>query len=331
MSTPPFTTRATEMFGIRLPVVAGGLQWLANADYVAAAARAGIIGFITAASSPDLDDLRAEVRRCRDLADGRPFGVNISMLPKLVEGEKTDRVIDVVVDEGVRFVETSGRNPEPYLPRLHDAGIKVMHKVPAVRFALKAQAVGVDAVCVVGAECGGHPGLDLVGTIVQAALAAQGVSIPLLVGGGIGHGSQILAALALGADGVIIGTRFLVADEIWAHRDYKQTLLAAKETDTMLVLQTLRNTLRALANETTQAVRAIEAEHPGDLDRLMPLIAGTVGKRAYETGNAAHGALSVGQSVAFADRVEPLAAIVTRLEDEVRAALARLDAMRAPA
>lgn len=324
----PFRTRATDLFGIRLPIVAGGLQWLADADYVAAAARAGIIGFITAASFAEPEDLRAAVRRCRDMADGKSFGVNISMLPKLVEGEKTDRVIDIVIEEGVRFVETSGRNPEPYLPRLHAAGVKVMHKVPAVRFARKAQAVGVDAVCVVGAECGGHPGLDLVGTIVQAALAARDVSIPLLAGGGIGHGSQLTAALAMGADGVVVGTRFLVAEEIWAHRGYKDRLVGASETDTVLVMQTLRNTLRALANETTAAVREIEAEYPGDLERLMPLISGRVGRRAYETGDADHGALSVGQAVAFADRIEPLATIVDRMESEARAALARLDEMR---
>ncbi len=325
----PFKTPITDLFGIRLPVIAGGLQWLANADYVAAAANAGIIGFITAASFPDLDDLRAEIRRCRALAGDNPFGVNISMLPKLIEGEKTDRVIAVIIEEGVRFVETSGRNPEPCLPALQGAGIKVMHKVPAVRFARKAQAIGVDAVSVVGAECGGHPGEDLIGTMVQATLAARDIDIPLVIGGGIGTGAQLVAALALGADGVSIGTRFLVADEIWAHGDYKRRLIEARETDTTLLLHSLRNTLRALRNDTTDKVQKIEAEFPGDLEKMMPYISGKVGLGAYRTGDANHGALSVGQAVAFADKIEPLATIVGRLEAEALESLAGLDRVRA--
>ncbi len=325
----PFKTPITELFGIRLPIIAGGLHWLANADYVAAAANAGIIGFITAASFPEPDDLRNEIRRCRDLAGDNPFGVNISMLPELIEGEKTDQVIAVIIEQGVRFVETSGRNPAPYLPSLQGAGIKVMHKVPAVRFARKAQSIGVDAVSVVGAECGGHPGEDLIGTMVQATLAARDISIPLVVGGGIGTGAQLVAALALGADAVNIGTRFLVAEEIRAHAGYKQRLIEAHETDTTLLLQSLRNTLRALRNETTGEVQKIEAEFPGDLAKMMPYISGKAGLAAYETGNTDHGALSVGQAVAFADKIEPLAGIVARLESEAMEAMERLDRVRA--
>ncbi|MBK8184563.1 MAG: nitronate monooxygenase [Candidatus Competibacteraceae bacterium] len=324
-----FKTRITELFGIRLPIIASGLQWLANADYVAAAVNAGLMGFITAASFIDVDALRAEIRRCRELTGGQPFGVNISMLPKLVVGERVEEIVDLVCEEGVGFVETAGRNPEPYLPRLHAAGIKVLHKAPTVRHARKAQAVGVDAITVVGAECGGHPGLELVGTMVQAAVAARDIRVPLVVAGGIGHGAQLVAALALGADGVAIGTRFLVAEEIWAHPAYKARLVAADETDTALIMSSLRNTLRALSNQTTATVREIERER-GDADpesllaALMPHIAGQVGRRAYETGDTATGALSVGQSVAFADRVEPLAVIVRRLEDQARTALERL-------
>lgn len=323
----PFVTPITELFGIRLPIIAGGLQWLATAEYVAAAANAGIIGFITAASFPELDDLRAEIRRCRDLANGNPFGVNVSMLPKLVAGEKVQQVFDLIVEEEVRFVETSGRNPEAYLPMLHQAGIKVIHKVPGLRFARKAEAIGADAVTLVGAECGGHPGMDMVGTMVQTAIAGRDISIPLVIGGGIGSGEQLVAALAMGADGVIIGTRFLVAEEIWAHADYKRRLVEAGETDTALVLQTLRNTARALRNETTEAVQRVEAEHPGDLDALMPLISGKVGRVAYESGDWTKGVLSVGQSVAFADRIEPLAKIVGRLESEAHEALSRIDSL----
>jgi nitronate monooxygenase len=323
----PFVTPITELLGTRLPILAGGLQWLANAEYVAAAANAGIIGFITAASFKELDDLRAEIRRCRELAGDNPFGVNVSLLPKLIEGERVEQVFDLIVEEGVRFVETSGRNPEAYLPPLQEAGVKVIHKVPGLRYARKAEAIGADAVTVVGAECGGHPGMDMVGTMVQAALAGREISIPLVVGGGIGSGEQLVAALALGADGVIIGTRFLVAEEIWAHADYKKRLIEASETDTTLVMQTLRNVARALRNATTDEVLRVEAERPGDLKALMPLISGEYGRLAYEDGDWSKGVLAVGQSVAFIDRTEPLAAIVDRLEAEARTALGRIGSL----
>jgi NAD(P)H-dependent flavin oxidoreductase YrpB (nitropropane dioxygenase family) len=328
-------TRLTKLLGIKYPIIAGGLQWLANADYVSAAARAGIAGFITAASFPDLGELRAEIQKCRDQSQGNPFGVNVSMFPKLVEGERTQEVFDLIVEEGVKLVETSGRNPQPYLPQLKEADIKVIHKVPGVKFAKKAESLGVDAVTVIGAECGGHPGLDMVGTIVQANVTARAVSIPLIVGGGIGTGEQLVAALALGADGVIIGTRFLVAQEIWAHELYKQKLIDSNETDTTLMMQTLRNTMRALRNETTGEVQKIEAENPGDLKALMPHISGKVGKIAYETGDWTRGAMAVGQSVAFANKIEPLSSIVDTLMNEANTAMARLanlsgglDAMR---
>jgi nitronate monooxygenase len=329
--TQLLTTRLTDLFGIRLPVLAGGLQWLANADYVAAAVDAGIMGFITAASFSDNEGLRAEIRRCRELTGGKPFGVNVSMLPKLAEGERTDGFFDVIIDEGVPFVETSGRNPEAYIPRLHAAGVKVIHKVPAVRFAKKAEAVGVDAVTVVGAECGGHPGMDLIGTFVQGALAAQSLSIPLVIAGGVGTGAHLVAALALGADGVLIGTRFLVADEIPAHADYKRHLVRADERETELILKSVRNTARVLRNETTAIVMELEAKGGGDIETLMPYVSGQIGRQAYLSGDPTRGALSVGQSVVFADRLEPLARIVARIEEEAIEALDRLDRARGKA
>lgn len=323
LSTPLFRTRITEMFGLRLPLLAGGLQWLSTPEYVAAAARAGICGFVTAASYADLADLREAIRRTRDLTGGKPFGVNVSMLPKLVQGDRTQAVFDLIAEEKVPFVETSGRDPGPYLPSLKAAGAVVVHKVPAVKYALKAEAVGVDAVAVVGAECGGHPGMDMVGTMVQANVAASRLKIPLLVGGGIGTGAHLVAALALGADGVVVGTRFLVAEEIWAHTDYKQRLIAADETETALIMSSLRNTARVLRNEAAATVQELEREGAG-IDLLMPHVSGKVGREAYRTGDWTKAVLSVGQAVAFADRIEPLAAIIARFECEARAALDRL-------
>jgi nitronate monooxygenase len=320
--TTPFPTRITELFGTRLPIVAGGLMWLSDAAYVAAASRAGIVGFITAASFGSPQALREEIRRCRELCEGGPFGVNVSMLPKLVQGEQTQAVFELIVEEGVCFVETSGRSPEAFLPLLKSAGIRVLHKVPTLRHALKAQAIGVDAVAIVGAECGGHPGMDMVGTFVNTAWAESQLQIPYLIGGGVGRGSQIAAALLMGAAGVVIGTRFVVAEEVWAHPDYKRRLVEAGPTDTELCMQSVRNTVRALRNETTTAVKALEAERPDvTIQDLLPLVSGKFGRNAYETGECSKGLLAAGQALAFTDRIEPLAAIVSRLEEDMRRAL----------
>lgn len=323
-----FDTAVTRLFGIRMPIVAGGLMWLANADYVAAASRAGIMGFITAASFPEPADLRAEIRRCRALCAGGPFGVNVSMLPKLVPGERTRGVFELIADEGVRFVETSGRNPEEFMPLLRSAGIRVLHKVPSVRHAVKAQEIGVDVVAIVGAECGGHPGLEMTGTFVNATWAAESLRIPYLVGGGVGRGSQVAAALLMGAAGVVVGTRFAVASEVWAHDDYKRRLVAAGPADTDLCMQSVRNTVRSLRNETTEAVLRIEREQAQvTIQDLLPLVAGRFSREAYTTGDCSRGILAAGQALAFTDRIEPLAAIVRRFEEEMRIALTRAESL----
>lgn len=317
-------TAITRLYGIRAPIIAGGLMWLANADYVAAASRAGIMGFITAASFPEPQALRDEIRRCRDLCQGGPFGVNVSMLPKLVPGERTQGVFELIAEEGVNFVETSGRSPEAYMPLLRAAGIKVLHKVPALRYALKAQAIGVDAVAIVGAECGGHPGMDMVGSFVNAAWARQALEIPYLVGGGVGCGSQVAAALLMGAAGVVVGTRFAVASEVWAHEDYKRRLIEAQPTDTELCMQSVRNTVRALRNDTTDAVQRLEREKSDvGIQDLMPLVAGRHSHAAYTTGDCSSGLLAAGHALAFTDRIEPLSEIVARMEADMLTAFAR--------
>lgn len=329
--TQPFKTRITELYGIRLPIVASGLMWLADPVYVAAVARAGLIGFMTAASFPDVKALRGGIRRCRELSEGKPFGVNIMIR---VSRDGTDRVnplIDAVIDEGVKFVETAGNNPEAYIRRLKDAGITVLHKVPGVlRYVKKAESLGADAVTVIGYEAGGHPGTDPVGTIVAGVAAARTVKIPVIVAGGLGTGEQIVAALALGAEGVAMGTRFLVSEEIWAHRAYKERLVGACETDTTLLLQSMRNNQRALKTAHVAMIQQIEKKEPVDTAAILPHIMGTVGRKAYESGDVEKAMLSCGQGVVFADRIEPLAAIVDRLETEARAAMNRLQGLYQP-
>ncbi|MFW2589432.1 NAD(P)H-dependent flavin oxidoreductase [Sagittula sp. SSi028] len=321
-------TEFARDWGLKLPIVAGGLQWLANADYVAAAANAGVLPFLTAASLPDDDSLRAEIRRTKTLTD-RPFGLNVSMLPKLVPGDRTEGIFQIAIDEGLKIVETSGRNPEAYLPMLQDAGVRVLHKVPSVRYAVSAQRSGVDMVSIVGAECGGHPGLDLIGSLVNMGLAERRLTIPFLIGGGIATGGQIVSALANGAQGVVIGTRFLVADEIPAHPDYKRRLAEAGERDTVLTMASVRNTVRTLKNLTTDAVHELEAAKPDiTFEDLRPLVAGTIGRRAYETGDTSQGLLSAGQALGLTDTPAPLAQIVDTLAHEAERALSRLNALQ---
>lgn len=320
------TTRITKLLGIRLPIIASGLQWLANADYVAAAVRSGLTGFITARSFSSSEQLRDEIKRARDLSGSDRFGVNISMLPVEQAGESIDAIIEIVSDESVPFVETAGRNPAVYLPQLHAAGALVIHKVPSLRHAITAQKIGVDAVCLIGAEAGGHPAADQIGTLVQTMQLVRHISIPTIIGGGFGTGEQIIAALAMGVDGVAIGTRFLVADEIWANRSYKQTLVRATESSTTLVMQSLRNTTRALANETTSTIQLMEKEG-ASLGDLMPFISGRVGRETYVSGDGAKGVLSVGQAVGFADRIEPLSEIIRRIEAEMLNSIVRVHAL----
>lgn len=324
-----WNTAVTQVFGIRLPVVAGGLQWLADAEYVAAAGRAGAIGFMTAASfGGDQAALRAEIAKARKLCGSAPFGVNVSMLPKLVPGEQTEDIFRLIADEGVPFVETSGRNPEPYMELLKSLGLVVIHKVPAVRYALKAQEAGVDMVSIVGAECGGHPGMDMIGSFVNAAMAERALRIPYLIGGGVGHGAQLVAALAMGASGVVMGTRLLVSDEINAHPDFKSALVSASERDTALTMQSVRNTVRSLANETTAALNQLEASTPNlTIQDLLPLASGQIGRKAYETGDVSRGILSAGHALGLTDRCGPMADILYQFENEALAALGRLDSV----
>ena len=267
---------------------------------MAAAAKAGIIGFITAASFPDPGALRDEIRRCREMAGDLPFGLNISMLPKLIEGDRTAGIFHLAAEEGAKFIKTSGRSPEAYLPITREAGIRVLHKVASLRHAVKAEKIGVDAVSIVGAEAGGHPGMDMIGSFVNSGLAGSRLSIPWLIGG------------------AVVGTRFLVADEIWAHPGYKQALVRASETDTAPGMHTIRNTVRALANETMQELRIPEDAKPGaTIDDLMPLVSGKIGRRAYETGDASRRVLPAGQSLGAITRPAPLAEITARMEAEM--------------
>jgi nitronate monooxygenase len=313
-----FDTSITRLFGIRHPILCGGLMWLADGRYVAAAVNAGGMGFITARTFPDLDVFRDELKLCADLTGGKPFGVNLFISGRPEENAILDRYIEIFVAEGVRFVETAGNLPDALMPALKAAGCTVMHKVSAVRHGLRAQKSGVDALAIVGQECGGHPGL-------------RDFTIPFALGGGIGDGRQLLAALALGADAIVLGSRMTVASEIWAHDDYKRKVLELTEADSRLVLASFRNTYRCLDNEAARAVAALEASGERDYAKYMPITKGLNAKAAYTTGNWNQGILSMGQSAAFATEIKPVEAIFDEILSTAAAARGRLGPIVAPA
>jgi len=271
------------------------MQWLSTAEFSAAVSNAGGLGIMTALSCASGDELRSEIRKCKSLTD-KPFGVNVSMLPVVTFTEIYDEYFTIVADERVKVVETSGRNPEQYLPILKKAGVKVIHKVPAVRFAKKAEAVGADAVTIVGVECGGHPGMDEVTSLILVPKAAESLKVPLIAGGGFCDGKGLVAALALGAEAILMGTRFMATQECAIHKNFKDWMVKAEETDTMLVERSIKNAARVRRNKAAEEVLELEKGGAG-INELFPLIAGKVGREAYLSGELEKGVIACGQTV----------------------------------
>jgi len=323
--TPVFETALTQALGIKHPILCGGLMWLADARYVSAVVNAGGMGFMTPRSYPGLDAYKEGLLECSRLTEGRPFGVNLFIAARDEENQQLDAYLNIALEAGVRTFETAGRSPEQIMPTLRKAGAKLVHKATTLKHAIKADKLGVDGVILLGGECGGHPGTNTVPAMVMAALARPQIKAPLIVGGGIGSGAQLLAALALGADGILMGSRMLVSDEIWAHDAYKKYLLKAGENSTRTVLSSIGNTYRCLDNETARKVGELEHAGVRDFETLAPYIRGIVQKEAYISGDFEKGILSLGPSVAFADRIEPVAQIFSRILDDAKHAKYALD------
>jgi NAD(P)H-dependent flavin oxidoreductase YrpB (nitropropane dioxygenase family) len=320
-----FKTRITEMLGIEYPIIQGGMMWLSTAELAAAVSNAGGFGIITALSCGSKEKLRAEIRKCKGLTD-KPFGVNVSMLPRLATGDPTEEYFDVIIEEGVTGVETSGRNPEPYLPRLKEAGIKVIHKVPAVRFAQKAEGVGVDAVTLVGFECGGLPGMDDVTTFILIQKATRVLSVPVVAGGGICDAKGFMAALALGAEGVLMGTRFMLTRECRMHQQVKERLLRASELDTVLVARSIQNASRVIKNQA--AMRVLEMEQQGaSPDELRPVISSKSSLKAFEQGDADAGIIACGQAIGVIDELKSVKEVMQEIAEGAQAIYRRFGAI----
>lgn len=308
-------TKITEFFGVDHPIVQGGLMWIAKAELTAAVANAGAMGFMTALSNPDAAALRAEIHKCRDLTD-KPFGVNLTFLPSL-RAPDYGAYIDVCIDQGIRFIETAGRNPEPYMDRLKAAGIKVVHKCTSVRHALKAEKIGCDAVSIDGFECAGHPGEDDVTSLILIPLAAEALRVPVIASGGFGDGRGLAAALALGADAINMGTRFVATREAPVHDAVKHALVERDERSTCLVLRTLRNSERVLRNLTAEKVLEIEAGGKARIEDVAPYVSGLVSKReVLDGGNVEKGVLATGQIVGMIRDVPTVKELIDRIVRE---------------
>lgn len=310
-------TRITDLFGIQHPVVGGCMMHISGPEFVAAISDAGALGMMASAMYDTQDGFREAVRTVKALTD-KPFGVNLSLFPALRPIDN-DLYVEVILQEGVPVVETSGqRPPEELLARLKGAGIKTMHKCVAPRHAVSAQRSGVDAVTVFGSEGGGHIGEMGLSTMVLVPRTADLLDVPLLAAGGIADGRALLAALALGAEGVTIGTRLLVTEECPMHENVKRALIAATEQDTVPVLGSLHNTLRAWKNAAARRVAEIEAQQ-GDMWEILPLVAGTETRRMLQDGDVEAGVLACSQSIGLVQEIKPVAEVIAGMVREAEA------------
>ena len=310
-------TRITEFFGIERPIVQGGLMWVATAELVSAVSNAGGMGFMTALTFPDAERLRSEIRRCREMTD-RPFGVNLTFLPT-VRPPDYPALIRVCLEERIRFIETAGRNPEPYMPQIKSAGIKVIHKCTSVRHALKAEKIGCDAISIDGFEAAGHPGEDDVTTLILVPLVRDAVGLPLLASGGFADGRGLVAALSLGADGINMGTRFVATQEAPVHPNVKLALVRHRETDTRLIMRSLRNTERVLHNPAADKVLEIEGRGAPNIQDLIPYVSGLVGKEMLEAGDVDKATMAAGQCIGLIRDIPTCRELLDRIMTEAEA------------
>jgi NAD(P)H-dependent flavin oxidoreductase YrpB (nitropropane dioxygenase family) len=317
-----FKTRITELFEIEHPIVGGCMMHISGPGFVAAISNAGALGMMASAMYVSQDDFRQAVRRVRALTD-KPFGVNLSLFPALRSIDNA-LYVEVILEEGVPVVETSGhRPPGDLLARLKAGGIKTMHKCVSVRHAYSAQKAGVDAVTVFGSEGGGHIGELGLTTMALTPRAADVLEIPLLAAGGIADGRGLLAALALGADGVTIGTRLLLTQECPIHENLKRALAAATELDTLPLLGSLHNSLRAWKNAAALKVAELEAGQ-GELSEILSIVAGTATHRMYQEGDVDSGVIACSQSIGIVEEIKPVADVIGGMVREAAAIRERL-------
>ncbi|MEQ8315448.1 MAG: nitronate monooxygenase family protein [Gammaproteobacteria bacterium] len=308
-------TRISRMLGIKHPVVQGGMQWVGVAELASAVSNAGGLGILTGLTQPTPEALTREIERCREMTD-KPFGVNLTILPT-IKPVPYEEYAQAIVDSGVKIVETAGRNPEPFLPLFKSAGITVIHKCTSIRHSLKAERIGCDMVSVDGFECAGHPGEDDVTNLILLPLAARRLKIPFLASGGLGDGRGMAAALAMGADGINMGTRFMVTREAPIHEKVKQAMVDADELDTALIYRSLRNTARVFKNSVAEKVLEIESRsEQTDFEDIKALVQGAKGRELFEQGDLDRGIWSAGMVVGLIDDIPSCQELIERIVAE---------------
>lgn len=311
-----FTTRITELLGIDHPVVCGGMTTVGRAELAAAVSNAGALGMVTALTTGSPENLEREIARTRELTD-RPFGINLTILPT-INPVPFDEYADVIASSKVAAVETAGRNPEQYIPKFKEGGLVCIHKAVSVRHALTAQRIGVDIVSIDGFECAGHPGEDDVSNMVLVPAASRQLDIPVLASGGFGNGQGLVAALALGAEGINMGTRFVATREAPVHDNIKRAYVESSERDTRLLYRPLRNTARFLKNVVTEAVLQIERDKGQDLqfEDVRELVAGPRQREAWLEGNKDGGVITTGMVVGLIDDIPSCSELVESIVAE---------------
>src|SRR3990172_936379 len=310
-------TRITELLGIRYPIIQGGMQWVGTAELASAVSNAGGLGVLTALTQPTHEAFAREIQRCRDMTD-QPFGVNLTILPS-VNPPPYEAYLDAVIDSGVKVLETAGNSPKAFIEKLKRHGVRIIHKCTSVRHALSAERNGVDAVSIDGFECAGHPGEDDVPGLILFPLAAKALRIPVVASGGIADGRGMAAALALGAEGVNMGTRFCATVEAPIHDNIKQALVRASERDTQLIFRTLHNTGRVLKNVVSNEVVATERRPGGcEFTDIQPLVAGQRGLAALQSGEVDGGLVWAGQGVGLIEDIPTCDQLLQRIVAECR-------------
>jgi NADH:quinone reductase (non-electrogenic) len=309
-------TRFTEMVGVDHPIVQGGMQWVGRAELVAAVANAGALGFITALTQPTPEALEGEIARCRTMTD-KPFGVNLTILPSIKPPPYAE-YRQAIIESGIKIVETAGNKPQEHVDVFKAAGVIVIHKCTSVRHALSAERMGVDAISIDGFECAGHPGEDDTPGLILIPAAADKLKIPMIASGGFGDGRGLVAALALGAEGINMGTRFMATVESPIHETVKQQIVANDERATDLIFRTMRNTSRVARNEISQKV--VEMERAGaQFEDIRELVAGARGRLVYEQGDVDIGVWSAGQVQGLIHDIPTCAELIGRIVADAEA------------
>ena len=307
-------TRITDLFGIKHPVIQGGMQWVGYAELVSAVSNAGALGILTALTQPTPEDLAKEIERTREMTD-KPFGVNLTVLPT-INPPPYEEYAQAIVGSGVKIVETAGRSPEPFMELFKEYDVKVIHKCTSVRHALKAQSVGVSAITIDGFECAGHPGEDDIPSLVLLPQAAEALDVPVAGCGGFSDAKSMVAALALGGEAIVMGTRFMATKEAGIHQNVKEKMTEADELSTNLMFRTMHNTARVFKNSVSDQVVEIESSGSATFEDVKDLVAGQRGRVVFEEGDLEHGIWSAGISVARVKDVPTCKEMVSRLVSE---------------